>query len=654
MRLHAIIILFIISIANGATALSQGGLHTSSNKAVKAYNTGIDAYEYLDYQKAEVFFREALKYDSWFFEAYMMLGELYTKQKKYQEAAANYSSALRIDSTAYRPAYFSLANAQFFTGDYENAIINYNKYLSNKSISETNKQTALRNIKNCNFAINAIKQPVEFNPVNIGPGVNSRDDEYWPSITADGLTLMYTRQYTTSSAHSFGGNPAHEDFFTSRSKGNNVWETSVNAGAPLNTSQNEGAQTLASSGNYMYFTACERVGGAGSCDIYFSSFSGGRWSPPYNLGPPVNTRYWESTPSINSSGNMLIFSSNRPGGFGGKDLWYTTLSDNGKWTVPKNLGETVNTNFDEMSPFIHFDGQTLYFASDGLPGMGGFDIFMTRMNNDSVWSAPRNLGYPINTYSDETGLVIDAAGSKAYFSSKREPATGKDIYYFELDKSIRPDPVSYFKGQVVDRETGAMLRADYMLINLSTNRVSIKNKTDDQGNFLVCLPAGQNYGVNIIKEGYLFYSESFLLEGEYPVSKPMVKQIALRKIKVGEKILLANVFYEVDSWELKDESLRELNTLYDLLLLNKDIVVEIAGYTDSTGSDQHNLQLSEKRANSVASYLVGRGIASNRLIPKGYGNTSPVGDNVSIEGRKLNRRTEVKILETGESNSVKK
>ncbi len=653
MRLKWLLIILIFNPAWGFTADAQGGLHTSSGKAVKAYNTGIDAYEYLDYPKAEVFFKEALKYDSWFFEAYMMLGELYTKQKKFSEATYNYTKALAIDSTAYKPAWFSLADAQFNTGDYENAIINYSKYLRNKSISEINKQTALRNIRNCEFALLAVKNPLEFNPVNIGPGINSRDDEYWPSITADGLTLMFTRQFTTSTAHAFGSNPAHEDFFISRTQNGKDWETAINAGAPLNTSQNEGAQTLSSAGNYMYFTACERMGGVGSCDIYFSSFSGGKWTSPVNLGQPVNTRYWESTPSINANGNLLVFSSNRPGGFGGKDLWYSTLLDNGKWSTPKNLGENVNTNFDEMSPFLHFDGRTLYFASDGRPGMGGLDIFLTSMKEDSVWTEPRNIGYPINTFSDETGLVIDATGSRAYFSSKREPATGKDIYYFELDKNIRPNPVSYLKGKVVDRETGALLRADYMLINLSTNKVSVKNTTDDQGNFLVCLPSGQNYGVNIFKEGYLFYSESFMLEGEYPVSKPMAKQIALSRIKVGERLLLANVFYEIDSWALKDESLRELNTLYELLRINSGVKVEIGGYTDSTGSDQHNMVLSERRANSVVSYLVERGIDPGRLTARGYGNSSPVGDNVSAEGRRLNRRTEVKIIGLGTSTDKK-
>ena len=227
----------------------------------------------------------------------------------------------------------------------------------------------------------------------------------------------------------------------------------------INTINNEGAQTLSSGGNYMYFTACDRPGGLGSCDLYFSAFDNGKWSVPVNVGAPVNTQYWESQPSISADGKILFFSSSRPGGIGGKDIWYSVLKENNKWAVPVNMGNNINTEGDEMSPFIHFDGKTLYFASDGRPGMGGFDIYFTRMNADSTWAVPKNLGYPINTFNDEMGLVIEAGGQYAFFSSKRDNINGKDIFYFPLDESIRPDPVSYLKGKVYDKETGKMLKA---------------------------------------------------------------------------------------------------------------------------------------------------------------------------------------------------
>jgi len=436
-----------------------------------------------------------------------------------------------------------------------------------------------------------------------------------------------------------------EDFYVSYFT-DNSWQTAVNAGAPLNTRQNEGAQTLSSNGRYMYFTACDRSGGMGSCDIYFSYFNEGRWSEPNNLRSPVNTSHWESQPSISADGKTLYFSSNRPGGMGGKDLWYSTMDDKSLWNTPVNMGSKINTDGDEMSPFIHFDGKTLYFASDGHVGLGGFDIFMTRMTSDSTWSEPQNLGYPINTYNDEMGLVIESGGKKAYFSAVRDKIHGQDIFYFDLYESVRPTPVSYLKGKVIDRETGRSLKSDYELINLSANKIIIKSSTDGNGNFLVCLPSGYNYGINVSKTGYLFYSENFMFEGEHTAVAPYVKKISLSPIKVGETMLLTNVFYEVDSWELKKESVSELNTLADLLIDNKGLLMEIGGYTDSTGSVDYNLNLSEKRAMSVVNYLVNRGISAERLKFKGYGNTSPIGDNITEAGRRLNRRTEAKIIQT--------
>jgi outer membrane protein OmpA-like peptidoglycan-associated protein/tetratricopeptide (TPR) repeat protein len=636
-----IIFILLISCAVSTYSYSQG-LHSISAKAVKVYVDGKLSYENLDYKTAEQQLLEAIKYDDKFFEAYMLLGELYTNLNRFSEAAANYQSAVRIDSNAYRPVYFRLGNAEFMTGDYINALKHYKTYLRDKGNSEKNRLLSQKNIRNCEFAIEAMKKPVPFDLINAGNGINTSDDEYWPSITADGQTLMFTRQIPAVNTQ-IPVESTQEDFYISY-KSNGIWQKALNAGEPLNTRSNEGAQSLSSNGKYMYFTACDRPGGLGSCDIYFSSFDNGKWSIPYNLKWPVNTSAWESTPSICADGNTLYFSSNRPGGFGGKDIWYSRMKPDGTWANPINMGKVINTEGNEMSPFIHFDGKTLYFASDGRPGMGGYDIYMSRMLDDSTWSEPKNLGYPINTCNDEWGLVIDATGKTAYLSSKRDNQNGKDIFYFTLDESIQPDPVSYLKGTVSDKETGKLLKADYELINLSTNKVTIRNTTDEAGNFLVCLPSGNNYGINVSKTGYLFYSDNFMFEGTHTVIEPLVKRIALSRMKVGEKMLLANVFYEVDSWELKSESMQELNNLADLLFSNKDISVEIGGYTDSTGSAEYNITLSEKRALSVVNYLISKGISSDRLRYKGYGNTSPIGDNITYEGRKLNRRTEVKII----------
>ena len=642
MRLLAIILLFLTSCSVSRNSYSQQ-LHTTSAKALKAYNDGVSSFDYLDYFTAEHYFNQAIASDNKFYEAYMMLGELMLKQKRYSEAAMNYRIAVKIDSLFYKPVFFNLANAEMMSGNYGNALIHYNVYLDQKNISEKNRVQALKNVKNCQFAIEALKNPIPFNPVSIGGAINTVDDEYWPSITADGQTLMFTRQINSGEKRSVYGT-IQEDFYMSY-RSEDTWQKAVDAGSPLNTRQNEGAQTLSSDGLYMYFTACDRPGGLGSCDLYFSAIHEGKWSLPVNLGSPVNTSQWESQPSVSANGKILFFSSSRPGGLGGKDLWYSIKNEKNKWSIPVNLGDIINTEGDEMSPFIHFDGKTLYFSSDGRAGMGGFDIYLTRMKEDSSWTEPQNLGYPINTYNDEMGLVIESGGQKAYFSSKRDNLNGKDIFFFNLYESIRPDPVAYLKGKVFDRETGKMLKADYELINLSTGKTVVNNATDGNGNFLVCLPSGYNYGLNISRAGYLFYSENFMFEGQHTAMEPLLKQIRLSPLKVGEKMLLSNVFYEIDSWQLKKESVTELNKLANLLNDNKELVVEIGGYTDATGTDNHNMVLSEKRAISVVNYLIDKGVSSERLKYKGYGNTSPIGDNITFEGRKLNRRTEVKIIE---------
>jgi len=642
MKVFYYIILFLLPGIVTSPSFSQK-FHTSSNRALKAYNEGLSAYDYLYFVIAENSFKEAISEDEDFYEAYLMLGELLAKQKRYREAASNYRKAVKIDSLFFKGIFFPLANAEMMAGDYQSALIYYNVYLSQSGISEKNRIIAAKNIKNCEFAVGAIKNPVPFNPVSVGSGINSPDDEYWPSITADGQTLMFTRQPNTD-RNSALFDIVQEDFYLSFYS-DNSWQKAFNAGPPLNTRQNEGAQTLSSNGNYMYFTACDRQGGIGSCDIYFSALTDGRWSVPSNLKRPVNSQYWESQPSVSADGRMLFFSSSRPGGLGGKDLWFSVMNNKNMWIEPINLGNSVNTSGDEMSPFFHFDGKTLYFASDGRAGMGGYDIFVTRMNEDTTWTEPQNLGYPINTASDEMGLVIESGGQKAYFSSIRDKSNGKDIFSFNLYESARPSPVSYLKGRVFDNATRKLVRADYELINLTTGKSSFKSSTDANGNFLVCLPSGFNYGINIGKPGYLFYSESFMFEGQHTAMEPFIKMIYLNPLRVGEIMQLSNVFFEIDSWQLKKESIAELNNLLTLLSDNMDLIVEIGGYTDSTGSAEHNLVLSEKRAFSVVTYLVNEGISSDRLRYKGYGNTSPLGDNVNDEGRKLNRRTEVKIIE---------
>jgi len=643
--LFKVILIFMIIIQ--PFSLMSQDLHTKSNKALKAYNNGKEAYDFINYKEAELHLIDAVEKDPRFIEAHLLLAELSRDMRKYQQAANAYRQAMIIDSTFYIPAWFGYGEVEFLSGNYTQARHNLLLYLDITGERSLNATKAKKYIEDCDFALEAIKNPVDFNPVNLGESVNTGDDEYWPAITADDNMLLFTRQNTVRRRNMLGKEYQEDFYYSYRIDGE--WTVARNAGPPLNTSYNEGAQTLEAGGNYMYFTACNREDGKGGCDIYYSARTDQGWKKGINIGSPVNTRNWESQPSLTSDGLRLFFVSNRPGGYGGMDIWVSNLIKDGRWSEPANLGDIVNTPGDEMSPFIHFDGRTLYFSSNGRPCMGGFDIFMTRFNaEDGTWSEPENLGFPINTHTDEIGMVINSSGEVAYFSSKINTQQGRDLFYFEMPESLRPNPVSYLKGNVIDKLTGEKLRSTYELINLSTGKRVIQSFTDSEGDFLVCLPTGHNYGINVSSKDYLFYSENFMLEGEHSSVKPFEKTIALSPIQAGQQMSLHNVFFAFDSWELRNESLPELEKLFNLIQSNQGMVVEIGGHTDSTGSEEHNLILSEKRALEVRNYLINRGISPERLHYKGYGEKSPLYDNINEEGKRRNRRTDIRILKISE------
>jgi len=397
----------------------------------------------------------------------------------------------------------------------------------------------------------------------------------------------------------------------------------------------------------MVFAACNRNDGFGQCDLYYSKKIDGKWTSPTNMGNVVNTAFWESQPSISSDGRTLYFASERPGGIGSSDIWVTTKNEYGKWTKPVPLDTTINTKQAETSPFIHPDGHTLYFCSNGHPGVGGFDIFFSKQDENGKWSKPKNLGYPINTTKDEIGLIVNAKGDKAYITSSREGGKGlQDIYMFDLYKEARPEAVTYFKGKVSDKQSGKPLKADFELKDVETGKVIVKSTSDENdGSFLICLTPGKDYALYVSSEGYLFYSDNFNLTTTASSLKPVMKDIPLSKILKGQKIILKNIFFETDSFNLKPSSESELNKLVDFLNANAKIKIEISGHTDNIGKPAYNLDLSLKRAKSVYNYLIGHGINASRLSYKGFGDTIPLSSNDNEEGRAQNRRTEMKIVE---------
>lgn len=477
-----------------------------------------------------------------------------------------------------------------------------------------------------------------FQPVNVTQ-VNTPDDDYWPAISADNEYFATTVSQRGESTYQ----SSQEDVSIFRKDSVGNWCRDTLLTNPLNTPYNEGSPAFSADGRYLFFVAASRPGGAGSCDIYYVIRHGNCWSPPMHPDAPLNTRFWESNPSLSADGRTLYFTSNRPGGKGGMDIWKCSvvMQPDGllHFVGAENLGDSINTPKNELSPFIHPDGETLYFSSDGHGGYGGNDIFVARKNSAGQWQAPRNLGKPVNTAGDDAGLVVETDGRFAYFSSNglEENGKGREIYRVELPGEARPGKVVCVKGTVTDADSRAPLRALVELTDLPTGQKCQSLYTDDvTGKFSVCYPAGRKFGLSVSAKPYLF--------GSVDLNDSAKKiTVSLPKIEKGRKMALRNLYFAFDSYRLQPESTPELKRLGRFLLEYPSVKIEIAGHTDNVGNDTYNRELSEKRAKAVVDFLVSGGISPERLTYKGYGATQPLVPNDTEADRAQNRRTEFAI-----------
>jgi len=582
------------------------------------------------YQQAIQSLQEAVRADPSFQYAFIQMGDINRRLKSFESAKVAYKSAISLGMSIDPRVYYGMAESSLRTGDYESGLLNINLFLQRykgndkEFISRANKY-----LRDCTFALKAIKLPVKYEPVNMGKEVNSVYRDYSPSITADGEQLIFCRNISDN-----------EDFFISH-KTSGSWSAPVTLSRNINTPNfNEGAQSISPDGSYLFFTGCNRPDGLGRCDIYVSHKEGNNWGEPFNLGAPVNSTYWDSQPAISPDGSTLYFVSNRPGGMGGYDIWQSSLKNDGYWAEPINLGPQINTPYDEQTPFIHSDGRTLYFSSDGWAGMGDKDIFLSRMDETGNWGLPENLGYPINTFNEETGLIVTPDGKQGLFSSNLKGGYGDmDIYQFEIPVNKRPLPITYVKGIIKDKETGEYLTAQVQVMNVRSKQTLYNDYTStDNGSFLAVMPMGGDYAFNVSADGYLFYSEHYELKSS-SLNKPIIIEIRLEKLKVGNNVILKNIFFNTNEYVILPTSLIELTTLTELLKNNPHMNIEVQGHTDNVGNELQNEKLSFNRAKAVYDYLISEGIASQRLTYKGYGETKPIKTNDTEDNRKQNRRT---------------
>lgn len=655
---------------SSCSTAAQAKYSSKDKKAVKLYEDAvrIEVTHYnpqtqrVDYRAAITMLERAIKRDANFIEAHELIAEFYMGFKEYDKTIfhLNKSLELRAGRAPSGFTHFVLAKAYYQKGNYEAALQNMETYLSIGASKEKFTPEVKLFMESCEFALYSKKNPVAFKPINLGPTVNTKYHEYFPTLTVDGKTLLFTRRLPAPGTE----HGEQEDFFVTHLV-DGKWSEAEPMPSNVNTANNEGAPTFAPDGRTLVFVACVDAYGSygpgrmgkGSCDLFITKKVGSQWRNPVNLPGGVNTQNWETQPSLSSDGKTMYFirGTNRRDGTKEQDIYRAFLQADGSWSRAERLPDIVNTPFREESVFIHPDGRTLYFSSDGHPGFGGLDIFMTTLDDNGNWSQPVNLGYPINTEYDENSLLVAANGELAFFASDRAGGFGGlDLYAFEMPEHIRPTKTLYMEGLVVDARTNRPLGGKFELIDLSTGKTIITSDADKMtGEFLVSLPTKRDYAINVSYPNYNFYSLNFSLTN-YNDDKPFKLNIPLEPIIEDAKVRLENVFFDLGKSTLRPESEIELNKLVEQLNDNPNMRIEIGGHTDSRGNDKENKALSQNRAIAVMDFLVSKGIKADRLTAKGYASEQPVYSDsqisamVSNDEKELahqqNRRTEYRIL----------
>ena len=633
-----LIIHILLNILAGFSAQAQ--FSTKNKRAIKYFTEAESHFVQAAFMEARFLLEKSIKADKNFFEAYLLLADCSISEGRLEEAKNNFLYVIEHDKGKIPEARYFFANMLYGNGEYKAAL----KYFTQIEENNTVRVDSLKlntKIKSCKFAIAQLKKPLDIDFMNVGPEINTENSEYRPILPAKNNKLIYTALVKLKNY-----NPNYpdgqEDFFISHLD-NNVWTDGFAMPRNINTYGNEGAHSLSSDGKTIFFTACNRKGGYGSCDLYTATLY---YETVHNikaLPAPINSQAWDSQPSVSANGNMLFFSSSRKGGFGKKDIWYCTLSDDGRWSAPQNLGATVNSAGNESNPYIHHDSQTLYFAADNHIGMGGYDLYKCTIIGDSL-TEPVNLGYPINTHKHETDFFVTTNGQVAYVASERDGGYGKlDIWQFNIPQHLRPNPMVFIEGTVFNSKTNKPVQAQVNLCNSIDHNCDIATRSDENGEFLRCFKSGSINSYRASRIGFFPTSGKINLHAS-DTSYSLTLRIPLKPIKPGAEWVLRNTHFETNSHKLKTDSYAELNQLVSFLKANPSVRAEISGHSDNTGSEKLNKQLSAERAKTVYSYLTKRGIGANRLEHKGYADTQPVADNHTEEGRALNRRTQLTIL----------
>lgn len=604
-----------------------------NRKCRKMYTKATEAQKINDFSKASQAYAKVLKRNPHFVEAKIKMAQIEYQSQNIDKAKQAYADIIS-EYTEYEPnIYLAYGTILKESGEYQESIVAFQEYLTLVPNGRRNDRIRAE-IEQMKFIVAAQKEKVEFKPRPLSDKVNTLGQEYEASFTADETKMYFTRLIKNQ-----------EDFYVAHIVDGVI--TSVSPLVELNTPLNEGAHTISSDGSELIFTVCDDRRTFGGCDLYVSTLVNDRWSKPTNLGQVINTEAAETQPSLSGDGQTLYFASTRPGGLGGSDIWFSKRDDKLNWTTPQNLGSDVNTTGNEETPFIHKDNLTLFFSSNGRPGMGKLDLYVARRslwNNE--WDSIQHMPYPINTTSDDRGLKVSLNGNKAYFSSDRIEYKKLDLYEFDLPENLKPVKSEYLNILVRDSDTNEPIAAKIEITDLNNPGHILMTTASSIGKAVVTYPSSISLGIKVSADEYNFYSGHIPALEKSSEEQSHNLEVYLSRLRnvastgFAKATVLNNIFFESGSAELKSISYSEIDHLYQLLINNEKIRIKIIGHTDSVGTPTDNLSLSAARAKAVFTALLDKGIDSSRVTYEGKGESSPIASNDTAEGKKQNRRTE--------------
>ena len=579
------------------------------------------------------------------------IGICYLKTNNKNNSIEFLKNSYKLNEKLTNNIHFYLGEAYQNNSEFNKSIQEFNKYKEN---SRNIKKISLadKHIKECILATKMIKTPIKGKVESVSE-INTIYAEYSPMINSDETVMIFTsrRSNTTGKSKDFYDNKFFEDIYIT-TKNEGTWSTPKPLTTKINTKKHDSNVGLSADGKTLYIYRSNKRNG----DIYKSSFIEGEWTKPKALPKPINSKSTESSLCISKDGTIIYFVSNRKGSLGKKDIFYCTLQHNNKWGKAINIGENINTEFDEDAIFLSPDGNTLYFSSKGHNNMGGYDIFKSKKNKQGIWNTPENIGYPINSVNDDIFFVLTSNGKKGYFTStNKEGYNDKDIFVIDFTKekiTKHKDILAYVNGIILNNHSNIIENADISIIDSETNTlIKQLHSNDNNGEYAIHLPLNKTYKIEIKKKGYLLFSENLTL------TDSVTKFNAKLKIGIPDKIatspiITQKLYFDFDKHILKKESEEEAIRLFKLLKKHEGLIIEIAGNTDSIGSFEYNKALSEKRAKHIVNKLIKLGINKNRLLNKGYSFSEPIANNKEEEGRAKNRRVYVKVIDNNKKTKL--